>query len=741
VTSDLRTGVRPGAGGGAPDPGSPLGTGNVHARRRSVPRPRIVPVFLLAAFLCVLLLEGYVHGDFMADHRVHPANESYDKVPDDVLGGGPVVDTTGDTVRSHRLPEKVVALTFDDGPDPVWTRKVLAVLEKHDVHATFFVVGQMVARHPDIVADLVRSGQEVGVHTFSHPDLVYASESRIDRELAQTQLALAGAAGISSSLVRPPYSSFANALDNRSWPVVQQLGSLGYVVAFNDVDSQDWQRPGADAIVARSTPAPGESGSVVLLHDSGGNRAQTVEALDTLIPRLKAQGYRFQSVGEALGADNLMHNVGTAEHLRGMAFVAAVQLADAIVPSLVVLLTVVGALMIGRFVLMLVLARRHSRIRNPRRGRPEFRWGPEVTEPVSVVVPAYNERECIANTVRSLARSTHPIEIIVVDDGSTDGTGDIVEALDVPGVTLIRQPNAGKAQALNTGVSWASHQLIVMMDGDTVFEPTTVHELVQPFADPRVGGVAGNAKVGNRDRMIGRWQHIEYVMGFNLDRRMYDLLHCMPTIPGAVGAWRRAALRDAGMMSDDTLAEDTDATMALHRAGWEVVYAEKARAWTEAPGTMSQLWRQRYRWSYGTMQAMWKHRRAFVDRGHAGRFGRVGLPLVAVFQVVTPLLAPLIDIFALYGLLFLDPLRTALAWWGLLGVQALVAAYAFRLDREKLRPLWALPLQQICYRQVMYLVLIQSFLTALTGGRLYWQKLKRTGEVDLPEQSRATVSS
>ena len=476
------------------------------------------------------------------------------------------------------------------------------------------------------------------------------------------------------------------------------------------------------------------------MHDSGGNRAQTVEALDVLIPKLKAQGYRFASVGEALGATSLMHPVGTADRVRGMAFVAAVQLADAIVPTLVVLLTLVGVLMLGRFALMLLLARRHSRIRNPRPGQPEFSWGPEVTEPVSVVVPAYNERECIANTVRSLARSTHPIEIIVVDDGSTDGTADIVEALDIPGVTLIRQPNQGKAQALNTGVCWASHQLIVMMDGDTVFEPSTVRELVQPFADARVGGVAGNAKVGNRDKMIGRWQHIEYVMGFNLDRRMYDLLHCMPTIPGAVGAWRRAALRDAGMMSDDTLAEDTDATMALHRAGWEVVYAERARAWTEAPGTMAQLWRQRYRWSYGTMQAMWKHRRAVVDRGHAGRFGRVGLPLVAVFQVVAPLLAPLIDIFALYGLLFVDPVKTALAWWGLLGIQVLVAAYAFRLDREKLRPLWAIPLQQVCYRQVMYLVLLQSFLTALTGGRLYWQKLKRTGEVDVPRQSAVGAS-
>lgn len=255
---------------------------------------------------------------------------------------------------------------------------------------------------------------------------------------------------------------------------------------------------------------------------------------------------------------------------------------------------------------------------------------------------------------------------------------------------------------------------------------------MQPFADPRVGAVAGNAKVGNRDSMIGAWQHIEYVMGFNLDRRMYDLLRCMPTIPGAVGAFRRDALDRIGGMSEDTLAEDTDVTMALHRDGWRVVYAENARAWTEAPESVQQLWSQRYRWSYGTMQAIWKHRRAVLDRGPSGRFGRVGLPFVALFMVVAPLLAPLIDVFLLYGLVFGPTQKTVAAWLGVLAVQAVCAAYAFRLDRERMTYLISLPLQQILYRQLMYVVLLQSWITALTGGRLRWQKLRRTGAVEAP---------
>ncbi|MBW8821898.1 MAG: glycosyltransferase family 2 protein, partial [Streptomyces sp.] len=249
---------------------------------------------------------------------------------------------------------------------------------------------------------------------------------------------------------------------------------------------------------------------------------------------------------------------------------------------------------------------------------------------------------------------------------------------------------------------------------------------------PEVGAVAGNAKVGNRDTVIGAWQHIEYVMGFNLDRRMYDLLRCMPTIPGAIGAFRREAVLQVGGMSEDTLAEDTDITIAMHRAGWRVVYQEHARAWTEAPGSLKQLWSQRYRWSYGTMQALWKHRKSLTDKGPSGRFGRVGMPLVVIFQIVTPVFAPLIDVFTAYSMIFVDFRAALYAWLAVLGIQLVCAAYAFRLDKEKYRYLLMMPLQQLAYRQMMYLVLIHSCITALTGGRLRWQKLKRTGEVGTP---------
>ncbi|MFF9031183.1 bifunctional polysaccharide deacetylase/glycosyltransferase family 2 protein [Streptomyces iakyrus] len=701
-------------------------------RRRRLPMRLLLPLLVLVALGAMLMLRGYVHSEILADHRVGPPAAN-DRVPKDILKGGPVIDTRNGKPAALELADGELVLTFDDGPDPMWTPKVLDVLKKHDARAVFFITGTMASRHPDLVQRMVDEGHEIGLHTFNHPDLSLQTKSRIDWELSQNQLALAGAAGIRTSLFRPPYSSFAHNMDNNTWPVTEYIGSKGYITIVNNTDSEDWRRPGVEKIISNATPKGGK-GAIVLMHDSGGDRSQTVAALDDYISGLQDKGYRFHTLTGALDAPSAHTRVAGLESLKGEAWVFLVQASENVTGVLVAGLAVVGVLVFGRLGLMLILSVAHAR-RVRRRG---FSWGEPVTEPVSVLVPAYNEAKCIEQTVRSLVASDHPIEVLVIDDGSSDGTARIVENLGLPGVRVVRQLNAGKPAALNRGIANAKYDLIVMMDGDTVFEPTTVRELVQPFGDPRVGAVAGNAKVGNRDSLIGAWQHIEYVMGFNLDRRMYDVLRCMPTIPGAVGAFRRSALERVGGMSDDTLAEDTDITMAMHRDGWHVVYAEKAVAWTEAPESVQQLWSQRYRWSYGTMQAIWKHRRSVFERGPSGRFGRVGMPLVSMFMVVAPLLAPLIDVFLLYGLVFGPTEKTIGAWLGVLAVQGVCAAYAFHLDKERMTHLISLPLQQLLYRQLMYVVLLQSWITALTGGRLRWQKLRRTGAVGLPGSGTGT---
>jgi len=698
----------------------------VRRRRRALRWLLTIGVLVLVGN--VLLVEAYTNARFGPDALGGEAGAAgaARSVPGAVRDGGPIIDTSGDRPRSQRLRARTIALTFDDGPDPIWTPRILDVLRKHQVHATFFVVGSQVARYPDLARRLTAEGHEIGAHTFTHPRLAELPAWRRNLEYSQTHTAIAYATGVSTTLVRPPYSSFPGALDDEGWSTVREAGERGYLTVLNDTDSRDWARPGVDAIVRNATP-DGDGGSIVLMHDAGGDRAQTVAAVDRFVPAMKQRGYQFSTVSAALGAARPVNPpAASGDVWRGGALVWSIRVADGTLRLLWVLLLAVGALTLARTLLLFLFAVRHAR----RRRATTWSWGPPVTDPVSVIVPAYNERTTIGPAVRSLALSAHPdVEVIVVDDASTDGTAEVVESLGLDNVRVVRVPPGGKATALNTGVALARHDILVMVDADTVVEPDSIHRLAQPFADPSVGAIAGNVKVGNRRGILGRWQHIEYVIGFNLDRRLYDTFGCIPTIPGALGAFRRQALADAGGLSVETIAEDTDLTMAIHRAGWRVVYEESARAHTEAPATMRQLWMQRYRWSYGTMQAMWKHRRAIVDRGPSGRFGRRGLPFIALFTVLLPLLAPLLDVMAVYGAIFLDRWETVIGWLAVLVVQTVTAILAFRLDREPLRPLWALPLQQFVYRQVMYLVLLQSVVTALTGRRLRWQKLRRSGEV------------
>lgn len=683
---------------------------------------------MVTALATALVVHGVIHYESAGTGT---AAASAPPAPRSVSSLGPVVDARGDELHGREPRPGVIALTFDDGPDAEWTPQILALLEKYDVPATFFVIGAHVALHPDLVRREINAGHELGVHTFTHADLGTAHSRRAKVELSQTQLAIAGATGLRTALLRLPYSSVPNSVDMPEYQAMRTAAREGYLTVLADTDAEDWSRPGVDAVVQKAMPTDGK-GSILLLHDGGGNREQTVEALRILIPRLKQQGYTFATVSQATGLADPMVKAPTGQHLLGQLILAVARASEFVVTLLTWALIGIGLLTVARVVVLLVAAGYHARARR------RTRWGSEVLEPVSVIVPAYNEAVGIARTVSAVFASEYRLlEIIVVDDGSTDETANAVARLRLPGVRVIRQPNRGKSAAIQTGLAQARSDLIVMLDGDTIFERDTVYRLVQPFADPSVGAVAGNAKVGNRRSLLGLWQHIEYVISFNLDRRLYDLLGCMPTVPGAVGAFRRQALEQVGRVSSATLAEDTDLTMSVVASGWRVVYEEYARGWTEAPATLGQLWRQRYRWCYGTLQAMWKHRRAPFRRGSAGRFGRRGLLYLGLFQVLLPFLGPVIDLFAIYGLVFLQPGPVLAVWLGFVAIQMLIGAAAFRLDGERLWPLWTLPLQQFVYRQLMYLVVVQSMVSAVSGVTLRWNKLDRRGTARAPGQPHA----
>ncbi|MGN6160924.1 MAG: bifunctional polysaccharide deacetylase/glycosyltransferase family 2 protein [Marmoricola sp.] len=692
--------------------------------RRSAARevkPRIhwiVLSALLIALFLTLLLQGYTHHLFGVSRDARPPG-STSQVPQAVATGGPLIDARGGKVRTVRPDRGVIALTFDDGPDPDWTPKILRVLRAHHVPATFFVVGTQALNNEDLVRQTVADGNEIGIHTLTHADLTTLPWWWQRLEINDDQLVVAGITGLRTALLRPPYSSENDAVDNRMMAVIRNAADAGYLTVLTTVDSEDWTRPGVARIVRNATPRS-RAGQVLLMHDAGGDRSQTVAALERLIPLLERKGFRFETVSQAMGLRAVQTPASTGERIAGNALVLGIKASEVAVNALDAVLFIAGFISLLRGVLVIAAAARHRRIRRPAGG---------ITEPVTVVVPAYNEEAGIEAAIRSILASDHPLEVIVVDDGSTDRTAAIVAGLDLPGVRLIRKANGGKPSALNAGIAAASNELIVMVDGDTVFETDTIRTLIQPFADPAVGAVSGNAKVLNRGGLLGRWQHIEYVIGFNLDRRLFDVAQCMPTVPGAIGGFRKKALLAIGGVSSDTLAEDTDLTMALCRSGWRVVYEERAIAWTEAPASLGALWKQRYRWSYGTFQAMWKHRATSFQSGQAGKLGRRGLVYLLIFQILLPLLAPAVDVFAIYGFAFLDPVRVALVWLGFLILQFAMAVYAFHLDDERMGPLWTLPLQQFVYRQLMYLVVIQSLFTAFSGLPLKWQRMERYGSL------------
>lgn len=698
-------------------------------RQRVSPRRRLpaahwgLLVVVLVGMLLSLLLQGL-------SRDVGPTSTAGPREAAELPGDGSVVyrDTTGE-LATRGLPDRTVALTFDDGPDPRWTPRVLDLLARERVRATFFVTGATAARHPELVRRVLERGHEIGNHTWSHADLSGSPAWKRNLELSLGQLGLAGSAEVTSALFRPPYSSDRSAVTKDDLAVIEQAGAAGYAVVLSDRDSKDWREPGVDEILRRAGP-DGEHGAVVLLHDGGGDRTQTLEALPALIEAYRERGYEFTTVSGGLGLSPTagVQPVGTVGGLQGDGLLLALRASDGLVFAVRWGVVPLLVLVLLRTFFVLVLARRHVRLSARRiEGEPFL-------PPVSVLVPAYNEEVGIEQAVRSLVASDYPeLEVVVVDDGSTDRTAEIVRELALPGVRLVQQANGGKAAALRTGTAAAAHDVLVMLDGDTVFEPRTIRHLVQPLRDPLVGAVSGNVKVGNRRGLLGRWQHMEYVTGFNLDRRLLDLWHCITCVPGAAGAFRREAVEAAGGLSSDTLAEDTDVTMGILRAGYRVMHEERATAWTEAPSSWSDLWKQRYRWAYGTLQVVWKHKRALVE---GRRLGMLALPMLLLSQVVLPLLAPVIDVFAIYGLLSGNGRQVATMWVAFMLLQMGLAAYALRLDRESLSPLWALPLQQVVYRQLSYLVVIHSVVSALSGIRLPWHKLERTGldETTVPER-------
>jgi cellulose synthase/poly-beta-1,6-N-acetylglucosamine synthase-like glycosyltransferase len=336
------------------------------------------------------------------------------------------------------------------------------------------------------------------------------------------------------------------------------------------------------------------------------------------------------------------------------------------------------------------------------------------------------------------------IRVIVVDDGSSDRTLELLESNFEKNnnVQIIHQVNRGKAVALNNALSQAETEFVVTIDADTEIEPDAIRKLLRHFSDPKVGAVAGNVKVGNRSRWLTRWQALEYITSQNMEKRAFDLLNCITVVPGALGAWRREAIEAVGGITADTVAEDADLTIAIRRLGWRVTYDEEAIAWTEAPETPGQLIRQRFRWTFGTLQSFWKHSDTLF-RPKYGTLGWVALPNIFVFQILLPLFSPVLDLLflgslVLWGLAGLhitqipqlwtaaDVQHSVVFFLGFLLIDVLTCVIAFALERhEDWTLLIPVLLQRFYYRQLMYIVLFRSVKEAVSGRPVGWRGVEK----------------
>jgi cellulose synthase/poly-beta-1,6-N-acetylglucosamine synthase-like glycosyltransferase/spore germination protein YaaH/peptidoglycan/xylan/chitin deacetylase (PgdA/CDA1 family) len=687
----------------------------------------------------------------------------------DVIGGPtsgkiiPELDTTEFLISEEvydKLPSKWLAkkygtrdkkklvLTFDDGPDPIYTPQILDILSRENVPAAFFLVGINAENNIPIVKRIYREGHEIGNHTFTHPNIAMVSRKRAIIEMDATRLLIEAITGHSTVLFRAPFNADFEPQKAEELIPVALAREKNYLDIGESIDPLDWE-PGtsADSIVARviarkqSMTDQNLSGNIILLHDAGGeSREATVEALPRIIHYFKERGYQFTTIADLLGKkkEDLMPSVprGSGYYLLQLNYFLAMSayVGSHLLTSVFIIFIVLSLL---RILFMAVMASKQHRWEKKFDLKPF--WNAKGTDApkVSIIVPAYNEQVNAVSSLENLLRADYPnFEIIFVDDGSKDETYEKVKTAFAsnPNVRVLTKPNGGKASALNFGIQQSEAPFVICIDADTKLLKDAVSKLMMHFGEvqyhngKKVGAVAGNVKVGNTVNLLTRWQSVEYISSQNFDRKAFAYLNAITVVPGAIGAFRKSALEEAGGFTTDTLAEDCDLTIRMLRCNYIIANENDAIAMTEAPETVKMFIKQRFRWSFGVMQTFWKNRdMLFSSRNKV--LGWIALPNILLFQYVIPSIIPLADLVMLLGIWFGNGPRIATYYLIFLLVDLGVAILAFSFEKEKLTKLiWLIP-QRLVWRWLLWYVLFKSFRRAIKGELQNWGVLKRTGNV------------
>jgi len=641
-----------------------------------------------------------------------------------------------DTVRNR----KQLVLTFDDGPDERWTPRILDILSKEHVPATFFVVGRNVEENIPVLRRIYREGHEIGNHTFLHPNVAEISPRRALLEMETTRLLIECITGHSTILFRAPYNAD---FTPQKWEELQPVAlarTKNYLDVGESIDPEDWQIGiTADTIfqrvIARKAQLEKEAqgGNIILLHDAGGEtREATIAALPRIISYFKERGYTFTTVANYLGKqkEDMMPVVPKGSGYYWIqANIILIETAYWLGHILFSLFVTFIFLSIGRILLMAVLTAKEKR-----KEKKEALVFPllKAYPTVSIIVPAYNEEINAVDSLQNLLKTDYPVfNIIFVDDGSKDDTyakvADVFEGH--PKVKVFTKPNGGKASALNYGIRQTTADYVVCIDADTRLHPQAVSEMMKHFLhdkEGKVGAVAGNVKVGNEVNMLTKWQSIEYISSQNFDRRAFAAVNAITVVPGAIGTFRKAAIEEAGGFTTDTLAEDCDLTIRIIRSGYEVKNENGALAFTEAPEKLRQFTKQRFRWSFGILQTFWKHKDVLFNT-HYGWLGWLAMPNILLFQYIIPFFIPLADVFMLVGVVSGNAGHILPYYLAFMLFDTSIAVVAFRMERERLsRLVWLIP-QRLIYRWLMWWVLFKSTRKAIKGELQSWGVLKRTG--------------
>jgi cellulose synthase/poly-beta-1,6-N-acetylglucosamine synthase-like glycosyltransferase/peptidoglycan/xylan/chitin deacetylase (PgdA/CDA1 family) len=604
---------------------------------------------------------------------------------------------------------KQIALTYDDGPDPAYTPQILDILARHKVQATFFVTGSNVTKYSSIISREASEGHVIGNHTFNHVDFDFVGPTRGEQEVNQTNRVITATTGSESSFFRLPYMGNDEQSLRSHILGILTAQRQGYVVVNHDFDSEDWQF--AAGFKADMPKFDGTS-QIVLLHDAGGNRAQTAAYTDQLIKEAKANGYSFVTLNQMYSQKPALFAAAKPSYADKASLVLASSYLvwPRIVISKLFVLTV--AMLIFTMVINVLLAvynmRKSKFGRRPRGYRPL----------VSVIISAYNEDKVLGGTVRSvLASNYRHLEIIIVDDGSKDHTGIVAAGLAkrYKRVRSFTKQNGGKSSGLNFGIKHAKGDIVIGIDADTVFPAQTVGNLIRHFADPEVGAVAGNVKVGNIRNLITRWQMLDYIIGIHIERNAQAALNSVLIVPGACGAWRKSVILAAGGYKHVTLAEDFDLTMNVHRLGYKVLQDDSAISYTEAPDTLQALTKQRFRWMYGTMQAFWKHRDMMFRRRY-GWMGMLVMPLSITNVLIPIIFVPMLLIINLENILAGNWHTIVLFFFATMFIQLLTGFIALTMAKEDYRHLLAIPFTRLVYSPIRTTLLYRTVIRALRGA-------------------------